>query len=171
MLAGACLLLVGAVPAHAEVGSGEWPQFQGGPGHPGTAPSAPEPPYRQAWRFQAPEGSLSGAVTAGGVAITVGEHAVFGIDLATGNLRWTLLRNGGQVSMPAVGEAGGKTVLVFTDVAPGGDARLVGVDLHTRSELWRRPLKAISRSGVTIDGSTAFVGDDYGNLYAFDLVA
>ena len=46
---------------------------------------------------------------------------------------------------------------------------LVALALGDRSELWRTPLGAISRSGVTIDGATAFVGDQDGTVYAISL--
>jgi outer membrane protein assembly factor BamB len=46
---------------------------------------------------------------------------------------------------------------------------LVAVSLADRTELWRTPLGAISRSGVTIDGTNAFVGDQDGTVYAVSL--
>jgi outer membrane protein assembly factor BamB len=46
---------------------------------------------------------------------------------------------------------------------------LVGVSLADRTELWRTPLEAISRSGVTIEGTNAFVGDQGGTVYAVSL--
>ena len=45
-----------------------------------------------------------------------------------------------------------------------------GVDLATQTERWRHHLKNVSTSGVTIDGSNVFVGDENGRLYEFDLV-
>jgi outer membrane protein assembly factor BamB len=46
---------------------------------------------------------------------------------------------------------------------------LVAVSLADRTELWRTPLGATSRSGVTIDGTNAFVGDQGGTVYAVSL--
>jgi len=46
---------------------------------------------------------------------------------------------------------------------------LVAVSLADRTELWRTPLEAISRSGVTIEGTNAFVGDQGGTVYAVSL--
>ena len=46
---------------------------------------------------------------------------------------------------------------------------LVAVSLADRTELWRTPLEAISRSGVTIEGSNAFVGDQGGTVYGVSL--
>lgn len=158
-----------AVPALATPAP-VWSQFQGGPGHPGTLADGPAPPYRQAWSFHPPKGALSGAVIAGDVAIAVGEDAVYGLDLATGERKWLLVRYGGPLSMPAVGLAGDRQVLVYADEA-GSGASLVGVDLSSTQEIWRVPLGATSRSGVTIDGDTALVADEDGNVYAVKLDA
>ena len=46
---------------------------------------------------------------------------------------------------------------------------LVAVSLADRTELWRTPLEVISRSGVTIEGTNAFVGDQGGTVYAVSL--
>ncbi len=49
--------------------------------------------------------------------------------------------------------------------------RVVAVDLATREPIWDRPfdLMEVSRTGVTIDGSSIFVGDNLGNVYAISL--
>jgi outer membrane protein assembly factor BamB len=103
-LAALVLACVAAAPALAQ-GSGEvvWSQFQGGPAHLGTAASAPLPPYREAWRFESHAGAVSGPVVVGDTAIAVGEHAVLAVSLETGELAWQVARNGGPLSMPAVG--------------------------------------------------------------------
>jgi outer membrane protein assembly factor BamB len=49
--------------------------------------------------------------------------------------------------------------------------RLVGVDLATQKQLWTLDLKQVSRTGVTIEGTTAFVGDNRGNVYAVDIAS
>ncbi|MGQ0669572.1 MAG: PQQ-binding-like beta-propeller repeat protein [Actinomycetota bacterium] len=175
MTAALAAMLLAVLPGARALGQsigepGTWGQFQGGPGHPGTTQGGgPAPPYRESWTFRAPEGALSAAVVAEGVAVTVGERGVFGIDLATGEQRWALFRNGGPLSPPAVGEADGSPVLVFTDESESRGTSLVGVELEGRSEVWRTPLKDDSRSGVTVFGDSAFVGDDGGNVYAVDL--
>jgi len=46
---------------------------------------------------------------------------------------------------------------------------LVAVSLTDRTELWRVPLKAEARSGVTVDGTTAYVGDEDGNVVALSV--
>ncbi len=146
-----------------------WGQLQGGPAHTGAAPEGPDPPYRQAWRFSPPEGGLSGAVIAGDVAITVGVDAVYGVDLASGKERWTFPRAGGALAIPAVGEVDGRRLLVFTERVGDAQASIVALNLHNMAPAWRRPLESVSRSGVTIDGSRVFVGDDEGRVYGLDL--
>lgn len=148
-----------------------WSQFQGGPGHPGALGDAPAPPYRQAWAFRAPEGALSGAVVVGSVAITVGERAVYGVDIGTGKQVWQLNRNGGPLSMPAVGTVGAEQVLVFLDESENLGTSMVGVDLSSMSERWRVPLGATASSGVTVYGASAYAADVDGTLYAVSLRA
>src|SRR4029453_18227057 len=66
-----------------------WAQFQGGAGHPGGLPDGPEPPYRVRWTLPAPTGdALSGVVIAGDLAVSVGNEAVYGIDVASGTVGW-----------------------------------------------------------------------------------
>jgi len=157
----------------AQTGTTDWEQFQGDPGHPGTLGDGPAPPYAVAWTFKAPEGALSAPVVVGDVAITVGEHAVYGVDLATGGQAWQLIRNGGPISMPAVGIVGDRRILVFVDTAGTGkeaNTTLVRVDLGTMKELApRTPLLATTHGGIAVDGGNAYLGDDEGNTYAVDL--
>jgi outer membrane protein assembly factor BamB len=55
-------------------------------------------------------------------------------------------------------------------VATPIDAHLAAFDLATRKPLWRPiQLDGVSRTGVTVSGSTAYVGDIAGNVYAVDL--
>jgi outer membrane protein assembly factor BamB len=169
-LAALLLLALAASPALAQTGGQPtWSQFQAGAGHPGALADAPAPPYQQAWTFRAPEGALSGAVIVGSVAITVGERAVYGVDVATGLLQWQLIRNGGPLSMPAVGTAGGEQILVFLDQSEALGTSMVGVDLSSMRERWRVPLRAPARSGVTVDGANAYAADADGTVYAVSL--
>ena len=181
-----------------------WSQFQGGPGHPGVLADGPPPPYRVAWTLPAPAGdALSGAVVAGDLLVSVGEEAVYGIDVASGMVEWTVERADGPLSVPAIGVAGGRRILVYLEgpgpvdaagptspsaspsggdptsaaaspspAAPGeeGDSTLVAVALgDPGTELWRTDLGGLSRSGVTIDGANAFVGDQEGTVAAISL--
>ncbi len=190
VLALVCIL---ATPVAAKQGTA-WPQFQGGPGHAGSG-EAPAPPYRQLWRFSLPSGSASGAVIDGDVAITVGTETVSAVDLVTGEQAWRIPRAGGPISMPALATSEGADVLLYVEgsssgagaaasasPSPNGSASasssppesegtasvsdLVAVDLADRHELWRLPLSAQSRSGVSVDGGTAFVGADDGTVTA-----
>jgi outer membrane protein assembly factor BamB len=146
---------------------------------------------------------LSPAIVVGDEAVTLGPEAVYGLDLSDGSIVWEIPRQGGPLSVPAVGRAGGRDVLVYlegpdassdggpsptpatTTTTPASDAttspeatdeeedegvsELVGVTLPDRTERWRVRLEAISRSGVTIDGDTVYVGDQGGTLSAFSL--
>ena len=184
-------------------GETTWSQYQGGPGHEAYAPDGPEPPFRVRWTLPAPAGvSLSAAVVEGDVAITVGEEAVYGVDVATGEVAWQIPRAGGPLSVPAVAtNGGGRRVLVYVEgpavaisgttsasptaspsgttaspsasPSPAGDqesaSTVVAVRLQDRKELWRTPLEDVSHSGVTIDGTSVYVGDRAGNVYDLSL--
>ncbi len=56
--------------------------------------------------------------------------------------------------------------------AAGGPSDVMARSLVDGSKEWSAsvPLKATSRTGVTVDGRTAFVGDIRGNVYAIDVV-
>jgi outer membrane protein assembly factor BamB len=185
-----------------------WSQFQGGPGHAGVLVDGPQPPYRVRWTLPAPAGeALSGAVLAGDLAFSVGAEAVYGIDVASGTVEWQVARDGGPLSVPAIGAGPGGRILVYlegppddaggtTDGSPspsasgtpggstpgtaatpaptgpveqGGGSTLVAISLADQSEVWRTPLGEISHTGVTIDGTNAFVGDRAGTVYAVSL--
>jgi outer membrane protein assembly factor BamB len=151
----------------------------------------PAPPFRVLWTFPAPEGrSLSGAVIVDGLAVTVGQRAIYAVEVSTGDLSWEVPRAGGPISVPAIAsgqpriilylegpdvvETGGTPTSSPTTASPTGDggeegtagSSLVAIDLADQAELWRVPLGAIARTGVTVDGDTAYVGDEAGTLYA-----
>jgi len=158
----------------AEPGSAfAWPQFQGGPSHPGTA-EGPPPPYRQSWAFPVASVGQQGAsapVVVTDEAIVVGPTAVDGIDLSTGQERWTLARAEGPSTTPAVATVKGTPVLLFTEGSSSSDTKLRAVKLADRAPAWASPfaLGEQSHSGVTVAGGTAFVGDDAGHVFAVDL--
>lgn len=167
----------------------EWSQYQGGPGHPAAAPEGPEPPYRERWSFPAPDGtSLSGAVIADGIVIAVGREAVYGIQIGSGAVAWEIPRAGGPLSVPAIGEVAGARLLLYLEgpertepsptpspsPTPGPEevaegSALVAVNLEGQGERWRLPLPATTRSGVTVDGGVAYVGDQDGVVHAVSL--
>jgi len=195
--------------AQGVVEPADWPQYQGGPGHAGSAPDGPQPPFRERWRFPSPAGgSLSPAILVDGQAVSVGSEAVYGVDLTTGTVAWEVARAGGPLSTPAAGSIGGSTAVLYLEgpqeepepspspsrtssaspsdpsspspsasgeaVAPGGGGEeptssLVAISLEDGTELWRVPLQAVARSGVTIDGTAAYVGDQDGHVLAVSL--
>jgi outer membrane protein assembly factor BamB len=200
VLAGAALVSSAVASAFAtNPASGQeaeaWSQFQGSAGHRGVA-EGPEPPYRTRWTFPAPEGdSLSGVVIVKDLAISVGEQAVYAVDLATGEIAWEVPRTGGSPSTPAVA-TGNRTTLLYLEGPGSGESTspsasptsasptspspspadgdedgsfLVALDLADRTERWRTALGAESRSGVTVDADTAYVGDEDGKVHAIGL--
>jgi outer membrane protein assembly factor BamB len=120
------------------------------------------------------ERALSAPVVAGDTAIALGKLGVYGVDLATGKLRWRVPRNGGSVTAtPAVAQVGGKPMLLFTQGDRSDTSALVAfslADAATPSFLWQVPLEDRTASGVSVDGDTAFVGDASGNVVAIELV-
>lgn len=204
------LAIATAVPAglvQAQTAATGWTQYQGDAAHSGTLADGPEPPYRVRWTRPAPEGaSLSGAVILGELAITLGDRAVYAIDLETGEVSWEVARDGGPLSIPAA-TSGSDPLVLFVDgpgattepapatgstsaltgtpsgppeasVSPSPGATsadgevgafLVAIDPATQEEAWRRPLTAASRTGVTVGGDTAYVGDLQGNVTAVDV--
>jgi outer membrane protein assembly factor BamB len=202
LVASAVVWTLAPAPVVAQGSSADaWSQFQGGSDHRGVFADGPEPPYRIRWTFPAPEGEeLSGAVIVEDVAISVGEGAVYAVDLLSGELAWEVPRTGGPISTPAVA-TGNRTTVLYLE-GPGGDdaaspsasasptasppsasptsspsptddtddgSALVALDLADRTERWRVALGAESRSGVTVDADTAYVGDEDGIVHAIAL--
>src|SRR5262245_35083446 len=193
-VAASVLALVGV--ARAQEGT-TWSQYQGGASHAGLAEDGPEPPFRVRWTLPAPAGiALSAAVVEGDVAITVGEEAVYGVDVASGDVSWQIPRAGGPLSMPALGEESGRRVVVYLEgptgtgsqastgsptASPSPSGTTSGTTSPSESPsgateqterissvvaaglgdkhgvLWRTPLEDVSRSGVTIEGGSAYV--------------
>src|SRR5215211_8229275 len=114
------VLLSGAASAQE---APTWSQFQGGPGHSGVLADGPEPPFRVRWTLPAPTGdALSGAVVAGDLAVSVGDEAVYGIDVASGAIEWRVARDGGPLSIPAIGAGPRGRILVYLDGPGPADA-------------------------------------------------
>jgi outer membrane protein assembly factor BamB len=173
------LTALAGVPAHAaDEGAGPWPQFGRDATHAGASPfDSPAPPFRRAWRFAMPHGerALSYPIVAGDTAIAAGKLDVYGVNLATGELRWRVPRKGGTVgAIPAVADVDGTPVLVFTEGGTPGTSALVAYSLKDPASpelLWKVGLEDRTGSGVSVDGDTAFVGDASGNVIAVRLVA
>src|SRR5918995_743804 len=88
--------------------------------------------------------------------------------------RWTFTSPDGSGLSGAVIVDGlaisvGRASVYAVDVAEAADASLVAISLEGQREVWRVPLGAESRSGVTVDGDIAYVGDQDGTLYAVDV--
>ena len=197
--------------------SGDWPQFQRDPAHTGFVTAGAQAPLVEAWHVDVPTGGpngrygLSSPVLSGGIVIAVGPTQVLGVDLATGQRRWSVARDFGPSVPAATTEIEGRPIVVYTEgfgahppgspATPSGatgarstsaasptssptgggspgagvpsasfDSHLAAIDVDTREPLWDPiQLDRVSRTGVTIDGDVAFVGDNAGTVYAVDV--
>jgi outer membrane protein assembly factor BamB len=150
----------------------------------------------QALSGPAAQYGLSSPIAVGDVAVTVAPRAVVAVDLSDGSPAWTVGRAFGPSVAPAAAAAGDRTLVLYTEGfgsgpptsspspspagATGGDAEgpdedeesfLVAIDAQTQDPAWDAPvpLEAVSRTGVTIEGDTALVGDRSGTVYAVDV--
>jgi outer membrane protein assembly factor BamB len=151
-----------------------WSQFQGDPAHTGALPAnatTPEPPYARAWRFSFPgsDQGVSAPVIAGDVAVAVGSTAVYGVDDTSGGLLWQVPRTGGPITAPALANSDNADLVLFTEGPEAASSKLIAFDLKTQKTVWEATIGEVSGSGVTVDGATAFVGDDTGKVRAFDV--
>lgn len=139
----------------------------------------------------------SAPVVDGSTVLTVTPKAVVAGDVASGHQLWTAERDYGPPVSPAVAYAGKARLLLFTEgfgdspptpsptpsagadgsptPAPSStgpfDSHLMAIDLATHEPAWKAPLplKEVSRTGVTVSGDTAYVGDNRGNVYSVDV--
>jgi outer membrane protein assembly factor BamB len=191
------LAVVSAAPSALAQVAADGGQYQGGPTHPGYVASGPQPPYRTAWTASAPLGGprsvygLSTPVVQGDTAIAVGPEQVLAVDTATGTTAWTIDRLLGPSVPPALGSAGNRTLVIFSEgwgsgppdatASPSASASpssgngtsspsdLAAVDLGTHKRVWKLELPDVSRTGVTVDGGAAYVGTNDGTVTAVDL--
>ena len=159
--------------ARAQTATGDWTQFQGDGAHAGARADGPAPPYRASWSIDAdvPGGeTLSAPVAAGSSLFVTSPEAAFAFDASSGAQVWKVDRNAPPVS-PAVAPVGGHPAVLYTTGRGADSAQVVAVDAATGRPVWKSPtsLKDESRSGVTVDGDRAFVGDESGNVYAIDV--
>jgi outer membrane protein assembly factor BamB len=79
-----------------------------------------------------------------------------------------LYLEGPEVGNPAASP--GATATATPSPSPDDErdagSELVALDLGDLTERWRVPLEGVSRTGVTVDGDVAFVGDQGGTVYA-----
>jgi outer membrane protein assembly factor BamB len=101
---------------------------------------------------------------------------VFGLNLADGSSIWG--QKGLELNTKLVGRIGvsGDTIFIGTtaigEEEDGADGYLYAIDSAADTSSitkWRIPLDANSFSGVTVDGSTAFIATMEGTLYAIDI--
>ena len=167
-------------------------------GYAAQAPAPPyEEAWRFAARPGGPDGAfgLSAPVVVGSAVVAVGPRAVVAADLRSGEPLWSVDRTYGPPVSPAVVSTPDGQVLLYTqgfgDSPPGTSptpsaeasaspappstepfaSNLTAIDLATQAPIWDQPLqlKEVSRTGVTVDGDTAYVGDNRGNVYAVDV--
>jgi outer membrane protein assembly factor BamB len=182
------LVALAAAPASAQATvspTSAWTQFQADARHTGEL-DGPQAPYTQKWSLAVkPDGQqgLSAPVISDelGLAVAVGKTSVLGVSLNDGTQRFSLPRAAGPPSAPAIAGAGGRPIVLFTEggskaagtkagTSTTHDSDLRAVDLTTHKAIWGKPVKlaAPCRSGVTVSGGTAFVGDVKGNVTAVD---
>ena len=174
-----------------------WDQFQGNAAHTGSVTSTASPPFRQTWRFDEPGSGpahafgLSAPVVVGTSIVSVGPRTVIAVDASNGSQLWSVAREFGPSVPPAVAVSGKHQLLLYTEgfgdsppsvsptpspaasssVGASFDSHLTAIDLATKQPAWDAPLQLheVSRTGVTVDGDTAFVGDNRGNVYAVNI--
>ncbi len=138
---------------------------------------------------------LSAPVVSGTTVVAVGATTVLAADLTTGRQLWNVARTYGPPEPAAIAETHKGELLLYTEgfgpTEPGtcgsnsssptpsassspvlGRAfvsDLAAVDLVTHRPAWKAPvsLPRVSRTGVTVDGETAFVGARR-TIYAVD---
>lgn len=195
---------VAATLAAAQV-SGGWTQAQGDASHTGYVPDAAAPPFKEGWHLSVPLSGpastygLSAPVVDGSTVIAVGPSSIVAADLASGRQLWSVDRDYGPPTTPAIAVTPKRRLLIYTEgfgpTPPGKigtpstsgaltpspsssasgttsfDSHVTALDLDTREPAWTTSLqlKKVSRTGVTVDGDTAFVGDHDGNVYAIDV--
>jgi outer membrane protein assembly factor BamB len=153
--------------------AGDWPQFQADAAHGGFLADAAPPPYAPAWTVRpeaAPGQRLSAPVVGGGVVVVVSSDAILAYDASSGSQRWSVPRDGPAVS-PGIAHGDAGQIVVYTDGRGPDTATVQAVDLATGAPAWGAPaaLEDESKTGVTIEGTHAFVGDESGKLYAVDV--
>ncbi len=138
---------------------------------------------------------VSAPVVSGSTVLTVAPDAIVAADLTSGDQLWTVDRDLGPPVPPGIAVEGRSHLLIYTegfgDSPPGAspsapasspapapssptgsfDSHLVAIDLATHEPVWKAPiqLKEVSRTGVTVAGDVAYVGDNRGNVYAVDV--
>jgi outer membrane protein assembly factor BamB len=139
---------------------------------------------------------LSAPIVVGEAVVAVGPRAVIGVSATDGSVLWTVDRRFGPSVSPAAGTVGDATLILYTEgfgtgppaasatpsptasPTPSSDGEtppsfLVAIDAEGREPAWDEPLRleAVSRTGVTVEGDTAYVADRRGKVYAVDVAS
>jgi outer membrane protein assembly factor BamB len=136
---------------------------------------------------------LSAPVVRDDLAVAAGPDQVLAVDTTTGKTAWTANRVLGPSVPPALADTGNRTLVLFTQgwgngppdasvsptvsvspspsPAPGAtpSSELVALDLATTKPVWKLKLTDVCRTGVTVDGDTAYVGTNDGTVTAVDV--
>ncbi|HEX2425304.1 MAG TPA: PQQ-binding-like beta-propeller repeat protein [Actinomycetota bacterium] len=122
-------------------------------------------------RPDAPAGQhFSAPVVDGTTMFVTGPDALYAFDTSTGTQLWRDARDAPPVPV-AVASVGKIRAVVYTTGRDADTSKVIAVDAATGKEVWAAPvtLQDVSRTGLTIDGGRAFVGDESGHVYAVDL--
>jgi outer membrane protein assembly factor BamB len=150
-----------------------WPGLQGGPGHRGVAADPVPPPLKIKWRLRPDtrgDTGLSGAVVArNGTGVANGRTSVVAFDPETGTIRWTHPRVRGSLSAPAIAPEGtdGGVVVTVEGTGPSNSA-VIGLDLATGEQRWRRAVGQPIVAAPTVAAGVAYVGSQDRFVYAID---
>lgn len=189
------LLLVFPIAAWAR-----WDQYQGGETHEGGI-DGPSAPLRVAWTNR--DIDLSGDDIAGGLSapvvaedgtiVAVASGAVLAFEGDDGSERFSVNRDLGPASQPAIGAGADGPIVVYTEglgdadasatasasPSPDGgsddeepfDSHVNAISLETGEPSWPEPvqLSDVVQTPVAVDDTTAYVGDVSGGVTAVDL--
>jgi outer membrane protein assembly factor BamB len=172
-----------------------WPQFQGSAGHDGVS-DGPTAPLTIAWRNR--DITLEGSNTSGGLSspvvaddgtiVTVAPTAVLGFSSTDGSPTFTVDRDFGPSSQPAIADGPDGPIVVYTEgygdnpptgsVTPspspdggGFDSHVNAISLATGKPAWKSPaqLDEIVVAPVAADQRSAYITDAGGTVTAVDL--
>lgn len=147
-----------------------WGQFQAGPGHAGSLPDGPQPPFRVRWILPSPAGgALSPPIVVGDEVVSVGASAVYGVDLATGQVTWQVPRAGGPVSTPGFASVGGRDLLIYLEGPAPADTPSSSPSASPSDTASASPTDAPSPSASPSLGTEAADPDRVSSIVAVDL--